>query len=76
MPTTAGSGAEFFSVDLLGVPVHCATLEDAVAVKAANDIFTKVDPTPYRMGMVLPFVRVLDRYGRHDEAKRLSAMFR
>ena len=65
-----------FTVDLLGVPVQCVSLEDAVAVKTVNDILTKVDPTPYRMGLVLPFVRMPDRYGRREEAKRLSPMFR
>lgn len=68
--------AEVFPVDLVGVPVNCATLEDAVAVKTANDIFNNADPTPYRRDVILPFVRVLGRYGRHAEAQRLSVMFR
>ena len=76
MPIGHICDAEVFTVDLLGVPVDCTTLEDAVAVKTANDIFTNADITPYRMDVILPFVRALGRYGRHDEAKRLSAMFR
>jgi hypothetical protein len=76
MPSAQVCDAEVFSVLLLGVPVNCTTLEDAVAVKTANDIFTGVDPTPYRHEIVRPFVRVLGQYGRHEEAKRLSAMFR
>ena len=67
---------DVFTVDLLGIPVGCFTLEDAVAVKTANDIFNRVDPTPYRRDVILPVVCVLGRYGRHDEAKRLSDMFR
>lgn len=70
------SDAEGFPVDLLGVPVNCATLQDAVAVKTVNDIFTNADPTPYRGDVILSFVRVLGRYGRYAEAQRLSAMFR
>jgi hypothetical protein len=65
-----------FAVDLLGVPVVCATLEDAVAVKTANDIFSHADATPYRIDVILPFVKVLERYGRNAEAEKLSAMFR
>jgi hypothetical protein len=76
MPIAPVCDADVFTVDLLGVPVNCTSLDDAVAVKTANDILTNRDPTPYRMDVVLPFVRTLGRYGRHDEAKRLSAMFR
>ena len=76
MPIAQVCDADVFTVDLLGVPVNCTTLEDAVAVKTANDIFTHADPTPYRREVILPFVRVLGRYGRHEEAKRLSAIFR
>ena len=75
MPSSQVCVAEVFSVLLLGVPVNCTTLQDAVAVKAANDIFNGLDPTPYRRDLIMPFVRVLGLYGRHDEAKRLSAMF-
>jgi hypothetical protein len=76
MPIGQVCDANVFTVDLLGIPIDCTSLGDAVAVKTANDIFIGVDPTPYRMDVILPFVRVLGRYGRHDEAKRLSAMFR
>jgi hypothetical protein len=64
---------ELFHVMLLGQTVDCAALEDAAAVKAANDILTGDDPTPYLPEHLAKLVDVLIRYGRRQAANALAA---
>ncbi len=52
-----------FEVSLAGHRIGCATLEDAVAIKTANDILNGDDPTPYSPEQLQPIVAVLERYG-------------
>jgi hypothetical protein len=68
-----GSVAEYeFQVSLAGRIVGCATLEDAVAFKAANDILTGDDPTPYAPEQLAPIAAVLVRYGFYRAAELLG----
>jgi hypothetical protein len=52
-----------FEVSLAGYMVGCESLADAVAIKAANDILTGEDPTPYSPEQLKPITAVLLRYG-------------
>jgi hypothetical protein len=61
-----------FQVVLGGQTVGCATLEDAVAIKTANDILVGDDPTPYSEEQLAPIADVLIRYGFHRAAELLG----
>ena len=61
-----------FEVSLAGRMVGCATLEDAVAIKTANDILSGDDPTPYSPEHLRPIAAVLERYGFFGTAELLE----
>jgi hypothetical protein len=65
-------GQEQFQVSLAGRLIDCVSLEDAVAIKAANDILTGDDPTPYSADQLAPITNVLSRYGFHRAAELLG----
>ena len=60
-----------FEVELAGYMVGCANLQDAVAIKTANDILVGDDPTPYSVAQLEPIVAVLERYGFQRAAELL-----
>jgi len=60
-----------FRLKLCGHVVECATLEDAVAVKSADDILRGDDPTPYRPEQLQRLADVLMRYGHRQAASTL-----
>jgi hypothetical protein len=63
---------DLFVVNLQGVLVSCDSLDDAVAVKTANDVLrwqSAGDFTPRELDR---FAGVLIRYGRDAEAETLS----
>lgn len=61
-----------FSVAIFGETVECKSLEDAVDVKAANDILSRDDPTPYTPKEICRLTAVLTRYGLLEAAKTLN----
>ena len=61
-----------FEVLLAGHRVGCATLEDAAAIKAANDILSGDDPTPYSQAQLRPIAAVLERYGLFRAAELIG----
>ncbi|BBO32281.1 hypothetical protein [Lacipirellula parvula] len=64
-----------FEVFLTGEMVACRSLEDAVAVKAADDILSGNDLTAYQAVYLERLVRVLLGYGRVRAACLLSGSF-
>ncbi|HEX6963465.1 MAG TPA: hypothetical protein VF175_16480 [Lacipirellula sp.] len=68
-----GTAADFeFEVLLGGRLVGCATLEDAICIKAANDILVGDDPTTYSAEQLAPLVAVLNRYGFNWAAELIA----
>jgi len=63
---------EQFQVSLAGRLIDCVSLDDAVAIKAANDILAGDDPTPYSPEQLAPLASVLSRYGFHRAAELLG----
>jgi len=68
---TVGDSDLEFRLKLCGHVVECATLEDAVAVKSADDILRGDDPTPYRPEQLQRLADVLVRYGHRQAASTL-----
>jgi hypothetical protein len=68
----AGNG-ERFAVQLGGHVVQCFTLDDAVSVKAANDILSRDDPTPYKPEHLERLAAVLIQYGHRGIADTLRS---
>jgi len=62
-PLTFSDDGEF-GVPLSGEIVPCRSLDDAIAVKAADDILSGNDLTSYPADYLERLVRVLLRYGR------------
>lgn len=60
-----------FHVSLAGELVGCDSLEDAIAIKSANDILTGDDPTDYSEEQLAPLAAVLLRYGYVRAAESL-----
>jgi hypothetical protein len=60
-----------FDVALNGQVVKCRSLQDAVAVKAAADILSHSDPTPYKPDHLARLADVLLRYGQLRAADAL-----
>jgi hypothetical protein len=69
--TASQDDAEVFTILLTGQVVRCVSLEDAVAVKTAEDILCGNDSTPYLPAMLNRIADVLVRYNRLDVAERL-----
>jgi hypothetical protein len=63
--------AETFLISLTGQVVRCVSLEDAVAVKTAEDILCGHDSTPYLPATLDRIADVLIRYHRLDVAEQL-----
>jgi hypothetical protein len=59
-------------VTLGGSVINCQTLQDAVAVKMANDILSRDDPTPYCADRIEQITSVLVRYGQRGVAETLA----
>jgi hypothetical protein len=66
------TSGEVFEVEVLGRMIGCASLDDAAAVKSANDILLGNDPTPYSLIQLKPLAQVLTRYGLGWAADRLT----
>ena len=63
--------AEIFLISLTGQVVRCVSLDDAVAVKTAEDILCGDDSTPYLPATLNRIADVLVRYHRLDVAEQL-----
>jgi hypothetical protein len=61
-----------FQVSLAGRVVGCDSLEDAIAIKSANDILMGEDPTSYSEEQLAPLAEVLIRYGYVRAAESLG----
>jgi len=69
----AQESADTFSITLAGRVVECVSLEDAVAVKTAEDILSGQDSTPYQPATLERLAEVLVRYHRLDAAEALRS---
>jgi hypothetical protein len=61
-----------FQVTLAGQLVGCQSLDDAIAIKSANDILMGDDPTSYSDEQLAPLAAVLMRYGYVRAAESLG----
>jgi hypothetical protein len=61
-----------FQVSLVGELVGCDSLDDAIAIKSANDILLGDDPTSYSHEQLAPLAAVLVRYGYARAAEALG----
>ena len=74
MQSDGGINGEVFEIELLGRIVECHSLDDATAIKSANDILLGNDPTPYSLAQLRPLVHVLSRYGQGWAADKLTGL--